>query len=93
MTQLTCPCLLFVERDDKGISQEVRCGIVFEVLSAWEYGSYCSLYCSKHDLEAVALPDAVPDMQTPDQHFGVNAFRVVLRQQGAFEDREQQLTD
>lgn len=93
MTQLICSCLLSVIHRTNGTSQEVRCGTVFDARSTWEFGSYCSWYCSQHDLEAIPVRDAAPDMQTPDQHFGINAFRVLPRQQGALEEREQQSTD
>ncbi len=89
MTQLTCTCLLSVQVIGNN-RIETRCGQVFQVTSTWSHGSYCGEYCATHDLEARLPSEAGTDMQTPDEYFGINAFRVQPRQVGAFEDRDHQ---
>lgn len=89
MTQLTCTCLLSVQVIGNN-RIETRCGHVFQATSTWPHGSYCGEYCATHDLEARALSDAGPDMETPDECFGINAYRAQLRQVGADEERDHQ---
>lgn len=77
----------------RALLQCFRCGVQLSVIcSAWEYGSYCSEWCSSQPKSRQEVLAAGADTQSSDDA-GMNAFRRGQLQLDAGDPQERQLVD